>query len=216
MVLSCLCECVKVYAPGFTSFGLHVLRLNDSQPLAWHMSPCLCSACCVHSCANTLRDAFLLASRRWAGMFKRSSTQHRLKAWPVEQNALQAFRQIVHAPLWMKRDLPKGTPARLALWEGKDSPPLKQAVDAFFKQDAVEGQPANFTRALEFFVPRYQAWKADPSNAITDADVLELLPTLFRGEMGAGEGAETQAPRVQPATCEAGICPATSASGLLA
>jgi hypothetical protein len=96
----------------------------------------------------------LLAARRWAGMINRTSTQYELKARPVEKSAVQAFRQIVHAPLWMKSSLPKGTPARLALWEGKDSPPLKLAIDAFFDHDAIVDRPANFTRALEWFVPR--------------------------------------------------------------
>lgn len=129
---------------------------------------------------------------------------------------MQAFRHILHTPIWMKNLQPQGTPARLALWDGKSSPPLLKTLSKILAQDNMAAQSANFTRVTEWFVPRYQAWKADPSKAITDADVLELLSTLFTSEMGAGEGAETQAPRVQPATCEAGICPAiTSASGLL-
>lgn len=41
------------------------------------------------------------------------------------------------------------------------------------------GGIANFTRALQWFKPRYDAWLADPSQAITDADVLEAWPTMF-------------------------------------
>lgn len=70
---------------------------------------------------------------------------------------------------------PKGTPGRHAKWDGDQYAPLMKTLSA-----SLQGQgAANFTRALEWFVPRYQAWKADPSQAVTEADVLEVYPSLF-------------------------------------
>lgn len=156
----------------------------------------------------------LPVSCRWAGYLNNRPVNRtdKIQAWPVELSGVQAFRHMLHAPIWMKNLQLQGTPARLALWEGNSSPPLLKTLSTMLAQDNMAARSANFTRVLEFFVPRYQAWKADPSKAITDADVLELMRTLFRGDMGPGEGAETQAPRVQPATCEAGICPAITST----
>lgn len=43
---------------------------------------------------------------------------------------------------------------------------------------------ANMTKALEWFRPRYEAFKADPSKAITFEDVAAVWPELFKD--GAG------------------------------
>jgi hypothetical protein len=42
----------------------------------------------------------------------------------------------------------------------------------------------NLARAVEWFVPKYQQWKADPSKAITEDDVLSVWPTLLDFEQG--------------------------------
>lgn len=92
-----------------------------------------------------------------------------------------AFKQYSMAPLWMTNVQPKGTPARLATWDGNARAPLSLALyEALvgFGPMAVGG-PANFTAAKEWFVPRYAAWKADPSKALTQADVLLAWQDMF-------------------------------------
>lgn len=95
--------------------------------------------------------------------------------------AANAFRHMLGAPLWMTTMQPEGTPGRQADWDGQHSAPLLDNLAAALHDR--DGTPltgaANFTAALEWFAPRYQAWKADPSQVITEADVLAVLPSFF-------------------------------------
>lgn len=85
------------------------------------------------------------------------------------------------APLWMTRKQPLGTPGVNATWEGNPRAPLARALDGSMGNPQASG-PANFKRALEWFKPRYEAWKADPRDAITDAEVLAAWPQMFDGK----------------------------------
>jgi hypothetical protein len=55
------------------------------------------------------------------------------------------------------------------------------------------GGVPNLGRAKEWFMPRYAAWKADPSKVITEAEVLEVWPHILG--VGAGEAKQVTAPR---------------------
>lgn len=64
---------------------------------------------------------------------------------------------------------------------------------------------ANFTRALEWFVPRYHAWKKDSSKLITEVDVLSVWPTLFGGASKGAHVADAQS-QLRYTACERGVC----------
>lgn len=118
----------------------------------------------------------------WAGWFRTVERAAQFTmTFPVDMNVVNALRHIVHAPLWMTNIQQRGTPGKHAQWDGQQRAPLMETLTA-----SLEGRgpmpvsgAANFTRTLEWFLPRYQAWKADPSNAITEADVLAVWPSLF-------------------------------------
>jgi hypothetical protein len=88
---------------------------------------------------------------------------------------------MVMAPFWMTNIQPKGTQGLHAQWAGKARPPLTDALTSQWKgQGRVKlSGTADLSRALEWFGPRYQQWKADPSKPITETDVLEAWPKLF-------------------------------------
>jgi hypothetical protein len=88
---------------------------------------------------------------------------------------------MVMAPLWMSNIQPQGTPGQHAQWGGKAQPPLTHTLSSLWNgQGRVQlSGVADLARALEWSVPRYQQWKADPSKPITDADVLQAWPALF-------------------------------------
>jgi hypothetical protein len=88
---------------------------------------------------------------------------------------------MVMAPFWMTNIQPKGTPGLHAQWAGKPRPPLTQALTSQWKSQGhtqLTGA-ADLGRALEWFGPRYQQWKADPSKPILQADVLQAWPGMF-------------------------------------
>jgi hypothetical protein len=94
---------------------------------------------------------------------------------------------MMHAPLWMANRQPVGTPGFNGTWDnGNSRAPLLRALHASFSAegDAGVSGAANFTRALEWFAPRFAAWQAagpGGAAAITDAGVLEAWPRMFAG-----------------------------------
>lgn len=97
------------------------------------------------------------------------------------------------APLWMTSTQRKGTPGREAQWEGNPRAPLSVALSSslYSGRGAASLATANFTRAQEWFEPRYAAWRADPRKALTTADVLAAWPSMFQGGDHCTEAAES-------------------------
>lgn len=91
------------------------------------------------------------------------------------------------SPLWMTRMQPEGTPGRLASWGGDSMAPLLRALGGASVADAVVpvSGAANFTRTVEWFMPRYRAYQADAKASITPADVLIAWPQLFENRATA-------------------------------
>lgn len=94
----------------------------------------------------------------------------------------QAAQHMLYSPLWMKRQQATGTAAKEGQWEpeGHGDQVRKYAHAATDINHAkhagmAEGRVLSYAATREWFRPRYAAWKADPSKAITEADVLEFL-----------------------------------------
>lgn len=122
----------------------------------------------------------LTGCRRWSTWFKAGDTGSTL-ALPAELQSANAVRHMVMAPLWMTNIQPKDTPGHQAQWAGKPRPPLTTSMTTLWKrQGRVQlSGAADLGRALEWFGPRYQQWKADPSKPVLQADVLEAWPSMF-------------------------------------
>lgn len=122
----------------------------------------------------------------WAAWYRTEGQEpQRRLVFPVDMAAANAVRHMLHAPLWMTGVQPSGTPARLAQWDGKPRAPLSATLSALVDELPVSSGTADFARVLEWFAPRYQAWKADPSKAITEAEVLGVFPTFFSSSSAA-------------------------------
>lgn len=101
----------------------------------------------------------------------------------LQHTYMNAFKHMMLAPLWMNSMQPHGTPGWQANWDGHPHAPLSRTLG---KSAAGEGDmpvsgTANFTAALEWFKPRYDAYKANPNNTISAADVLAAWPGFFSG-----------------------------------
>lgn len=145
---------------------------------------------------------------------------------PDRYHAINALRHILHAPVWTQRLQAKGTPGRLATWGGNPRAPamkfFSEAWTTFITNGTgIASGVANMTKALEWFRPRYDAFKADPSKAITFDDVAAVWPQLF--EDGAGLSPAGQASLdttssgnpTTPAVCNDGLSLADPDGGLL-
>ena len=124
---------------------------------------------------------------------------------------------MAYAPLWMTHRQPVGTPGFNGTWDdGNSRAPLLRALVASFSAEGAAGVSgaANFTRALEWFAPRFAAWQ-DGATAITDAEVLAAWPRMFAGrgkapidttatQCSAAAGASDVGPDVSPVARPAG------------
>lgn len=71
---------------------------------------------------------------------------------PLALNDANAFRHMVHAPVWMTDMQAKGTPGRQAHWNSSDGrAPLLNTLTHSLNADVAGA--ANFTRALEWCPP---------------------------------------------------------------
>lgn len=91
----------------------------------------------------------------------------------------QVAQHYLYAPMWMKHSQPLGT-------AGSDVQALDNAPTAAYSRvadvinDAKEphiksGKALSFEAVRAWFVPRYAAWKADPSKAISVKDVVAFV-----------------------------------------
>lgn len=115
----------------------------------------------------------------WASCFKEERLEQGIRATSVivlqEQNTVKHY---FHAPLWMARKQPEGTPGLHAQWGGMPRAPHSTALGSHVASMTGVAN-LNFTRAKEWFMPRYQAWLQDPSNVITEAEASEAFPCMF-------------------------------------
>jgi hypothetical protein len=89
-----------------------------------------------------------------------------------------AVKHYFTAPTWMATKQPVGTPGRHAQWDGAPRSPFTSEIGKVIEE--MSGVASlNFTRAREWFMPKYQAWLWDPSNVITEAQALEAFPLMF-------------------------------------
>lgn len=134
---------------------------------------------------------------------------------------MNAFKHMMLAPLWMNNMQPHSTPGWQATWDdGHYHAPLSHtlAQSAAGQGDMpVLGKTANFTAALEWFKPRYAAFKADPTNTISVADVLAAWPGFFSG--GSAVVRQMGGPQAEPCkemmgSVTAGAAAAAAGSGM--
>ena len=93
--------------------------------------------------------------------------------------ALTAVLHMQHAPAWMHRSHPVGVAGKDAAAkgavifnaEGEGLIPVSNAKARF--QEA--GKAINFVALRDWFLPRYKAYKADPSKSVTVADVAAIM-----------------------------------------
>lgn len=97
---------------------------------------------------------------------------------PIAPRDQIAIKLYFIAPLWMATKQPVGTPGLHAQWEGAPRSPFTQTLGKVVRE--MFGVASfNLTRARAWFMPRYEAWLRDPSNAITEAQALEAFPLMF-------------------------------------
>lgn len=95
------------------------------------------------------------------------------------QGAHIAALQYQHAPAFMTRSHPVGTSGKeaaqkgevIAIAEGEGLVPIWCAKEPF----QTAGKAINFPALRDWFVPRYQAWKADPTKAVTVEEVVAVM-----------------------------------------
>lgn len=107
-----------------------------------------------------------------------------LGSFPEPGGITNALLHIAHSPLWMEAQQPHGTPGFNGMWKGNPRAPLCRALRATFRAPGMAGVSgtANFTSALSWFAPRYEAWKTDPAAAtITEADVMAVWHGWWSG-----------------------------------
>jgi hypothetical protein len=124
-----------------------------------------------------------------------------------------AFRHIMHAPLWMTRTQRLGTPGKHAQWDGDSRAPLMRTLTASIEGlgDMPVSGTANFTRTLEWFFPRYLEWKDDSSKAITTAEVLSVWPSLFDDGGKLTNFSQSTQSYERYTACGTGFCPTAAA-----
>jgi len=185
--------------------------------------PAGCAAHCAPPHDIALSRVYIC---RWTTFWDIQFTGAAVADAPDRYHAINALRHILHAPVWTQRLQAKGTPGRLATWGGNPRAPamkfFSEAWTTFITNGTgIASGVANMTKALEWFRPRYDAFKADPSKAITFDDVAAVWPQLF--EDGAGLSPAGQASLdttssgnpTTPAVCNDGLSLADPDGGLL-
>lgn len=90
-----------------------------------------------------------------------------------------AALQYQHAPVFMQKSAPKGVAGKDAMAKGAVVPagqaeglmPIWNVKEPYHQA----GQAVNYPVLRDWFLPRYRAWKADPSKVVTVAEVAAIM-----------------------------------------
>jgi hypothetical protein len=113
---------------------------------------------------------------------------------PSEVNGYQnLLLQYLSAPVFMKRYQPAGTAGTHGTWQlpnGKEFAvwPHIMRILQVIGQKGPQGLVADFAALHAWFMPRYRAWKADPSAVVTPDEAIEA----FSSSWVPGTGRDSQ------------------------